>query len=72
MNLSLADSLNFLAKNKFDFNKFVYEGIPYLDQFSQKKKRPDLTKIDSLTLPQVGEPVVLTSPNDLTWWAQTE
>lgn len=30
MFLSQASALQFLAKNNFDFNKFVYQGIPYM------------------------------------------
>lgn len=48
--LSLSSSLKFLTEHKFDFNKWIYKGIPYLskaqedtllEQLSQRQKLPE-------------------------------
>ncbi|XP_019643159.1 PREDICTED: poly(A)-specific ribonuclease PARN-like domain-containing protein 1 [Branchiostoma belcheri] len=37
-----ASSFEFLCQHNFDFNKFVYEGVPYLDQEQEKLLRKHL------------------------------
>ncbi|XP_059057054.1 pre-piRNA 3'-exonuclease trimmer-like isoform X2 [Achroia grisella] len=38
-----ASTLNFLCKHKFDFNKFIYEGLPYLSKAEEEHIRQQLT-----------------------------
>ncbi|PZC81702.1 hypothetical protein B5X24_HaOG212146 [Helicoverpa armigera] len=37
-----ASTLNFLCKHNFDFNKFTYEGLPYLSQVEEARVRQSL------------------------------
>ena len=37
-----ASSLEFLSRYKFDFNKFIYKGIPYLNQSQEDQLKEDL------------------------------
>nr|CAD7411507.1 unnamed protein product [Timema poppensis] len=37
-----ASSLEFLSRHNFDFNKFVYEGLPYLSQSQESQLRQEL------------------------------
>ena len=37
-----ASSLEFLKRYKFDFNKFLYEGIPYLNREQELALKQDL------------------------------
>nr|CAD7461935.1 unnamed protein product [Timema tahoe] len=37
-----ASSLEFLSRHNFDFNKFVYEGLPYLSQSQESHLRQEL------------------------------
>nr|CAD7573822.1 unnamed protein product [Timema californicum] len=37
-----ASSLEFLSRHNFDFNKFVYEGLPYLSQSQESQLRHEL------------------------------
>lgn len=49
-----ASSLQFLAKNNFDFNKFVYKGIPYLSKFQEdlmRKRGPAISHTQKAHLP---------------------
>ncbi|XP_075220948.1 pre-piRNA 3'-exonuclease trimmer-like isoform X4 [Lycorma delicatula] len=39
-----ASSLQFLSKCSFDFNKFVYEGIPYLNEEQERVLRSELVE----------------------------
>lgn len=45
-----ASSLEYLAQHKFDFNKMVYDGIPYL-QLSHKRR---LVQVPPLPLPPLS------------------
>nr|CAD7595996.1 unnamed protein product [Timema genevievae] len=40
--LCQASSLEFLSRHNFDFNKFVYEGLPYLSQSQESHLRQEL------------------------------
>ncbi|KAI8903058.1 cytochrome P450 [Gorgonomyces haynaldii] len=44
--LSQATSLNFLAENKFDFNKWIYEGIPWLNRTNEREAKAKLLSRD--------------------------
>ncbi|KAK6184483.1 hypothetical protein SNE40_006951 [Patella caerulea] len=39
-----ASSFSFLTKHNFDFNKFVYEGVPYLNMEEELKLKEDLSR----------------------------
>ncbi|XP_023704440.1 pre-piRNA 3'-exonuclease trimmer isoform X3 [Cryptotermes secundus] len=39
-----SSSLEFLCQNHFDFNKFVYDGVPYLNQKEEAHLRKELSK----------------------------
>ncbi|KAL4714556.1 hypothetical protein ACJJTC_006602 [Scirpophaga incertulas] len=37
-----ASTLEFLCKHNFDFNKFIYEGLPFLNKFEEDKVRQQI------------------------------
>ncbi|CAB3228579.1 unnamed protein product [Arctia plantaginis] len=45
----IASSLKFLCRHNFDFNKFLYEGLPFLSKAEEAKVRQDLK---DKTMPQ--------------------
>jgi len=45
-----SSSLDFLANNGFDFNKLIYEGIPYLSVKELRKLKEDLEKRNSFKM----------------------
>jgi len=59
-----ASSLQFLAKNKFDFNKFVYQGIPYLS-----KSQEDILRKRGPPVPQSHATVLPLNESDVTFLA---
>lgn len=49
-----ASALQFLAKNNFDFNKFVYKGIPYMSKYQEellRKRGPCVPQVHKTPLP---------------------
>ncbi|KAI1317371.1 hypothetical protein EDD11_008551 [Mortierella claussenii] len=43
--LTEASSLDFLAKNRFDFNKWVYQGVHYMTKADEEKYRQERIKV---------------------------
>jgi CAF1 family ribonuclease len=54
-----ASSLEFLTKHRFNFNKFIYEGVPFLSREQEERARRHLTRP-----PKPFKPLVLKNEAD--------
>jgi hypothetical protein len=62
--LSLSSSLKFLTEHKFDFNKWIYKGIPYLSKSQADALLEQQTaKQNSATTEEVRDSVALSGPD---------
>ncbi|ELR22146.1 ribonuclease, putative [Acanthamoeba castellanii str. Neff] len=64
-----AASLQFLLEHKFDFNKFIYEGVGYLSRYVEGKMRPqveeEIQKLLDAASQEALPDIVPTNPRDV-------
>ncbi|CAK1545211.1 unnamed protein product [Leptosia nina] len=65
-----ASTLQFLCKHKFDFNKFIYQGLRFLNKAEEDQIRQQLTAFDNLSnvLEMDGERQLQHYCSEVSWW----